>query len=556
MQHRHSIPLDMDDIVADFDTPIEDACLAAKASVIVRTGYLDLSAGTGSYRVKEIMNRLGYALGVYVRADVNLTSIEASCSDGTDRVTEVVDLPTVGVNTERIWQMEHFADWLTVNLGHEGVYHTDAASEVFEYAAEESDDDADSANFGFDERSLKNFAHEPVSAQKRAQFLSKMGSSAKNSVDSSSQFKISVSSAEQDRIGFERNAQNDPALQTQTQTPTQNTAARPRITVRQAHEKLDAIEKRPRLYGPWMQALGSAVACACFVFLLGGAAYDMIGAFVGAGVGQFVRSHMNAKRLNQFLGVAIGVIVAALVTIATLRMIGYVDPHALGHDTAYIGAILFIVPGFPLITGGLDLAKLDLPSGIQRIVYFLCVVGVGTLAAWVVATMVGLSPNGFEAPVLPVWLDITFIFLTAIGGVWGFSVLFNSPWQMALVAGGIGAIADTTRLVMVNYFSMSLELAAFLGALIAGLLASAWRISVRHGYLPAKWGFPRISLTVPSIVIMVPGLYMYRAVYELGNLQTVNAMDWIFRAMLVIVGLPIGLAFARILTDKNWRYDV
>ena len=48
---------------------------------------------------------------------------------------------------------------------------------------------------------------------------------------------------------------------------------------------------------------------------------------------------------------------------------------------------------------------------------------------------------------------------------------------------------------------------------------------------------------------------MYRAVYELGNLQTVNAMDWIFKAMLVIVCLPIGLAFARILTDKTWRYD-
>ena len=101
----------------------------------------------------------------------------------------------------------------------------------------------------------------------------------------------------------------------------------------------------------------------------------------------------------------------------------------------------------------------------------------------------------------------------------------------------------------------SLEIGAFTGALIAGLLASAWRISVRKGLLPASLGFPRISLTVPSIVIMVPGLYMYRAVYELGNLQTVNAMDWIFKAMLVIVCLPIGLAFARILTDKTWRYD-
>ena len=266
-------------------------------------------------------------------------------------------------------------------------------------------------------------------------------------------------------------------------------------------------------------------------------------------------SSMNGKHLNQFLGVAVGVVVAALVTIATLRLVGFVDPTALGHDTAYIGAILFIVPGFPLITGGLDFAKLDFPSGLQRITYFLCIVGMGTLAAWFVATMVGLSPNGFEAPHIPVWLNVLLIFITAIGGVWGFSVLFNSPWRMALVAAVIGATADTARLLMVNYGHVSLEIGAFTGALIAGLLASAWRISVRKGLLPASLGFSRISLTVPSIVIMVPGLYMYRAVYELGNLQTVNAMDWIFKAMLVIVCLPIGLAFARILTDKTWRYD-
>ena len=58
---------------------------------------LDLGAGTGSFRVREMMHRIAYPLGVHVRADVNLTDIEASCTDGKDRITEVVDLPTTGV---------------------------------------------------------------------------------------------------------------------------------------------------------------------------------------------------------------------------------------------------------------------------------------------------------------------------------------------------------------------------------------------------------------------------------------------------------------------------
>ena len=109
--HTHSIPLDMEDIERDWDKPVTEAGIAAKASVIVRVGMLDLGAGTGSFRVREMMHRIAYPLGVHVRADVNLTDIEASCTDGKDRITEVVDLPTTGVNTERIWLLEHFADW-------------------------------------------------------------------------------------------------------------------------------------------------------------------------------------------------------------------------------------------------------------------------------------------------------------------------------------------------------------------------------------------------------------------------------------------------------------
>ena len=45
--HTHSVPLDMEDIRRDWDKPITDAGIAAKASVIVRVGMLDLGAGSG-----------------------------------------------------------------------------------------------------------------------------------------------------------------------------------------------------------------------------------------------------------------------------------------------------------------------------------------------------------------------------------------------------------------------------------------------------------------------------------------------------------------------------
>ena len=87
--------------------------------------------------------------------------------------------------------------------------------------------------------------------------------------------------------------------------------------------------------------------------------------------------------------------------------------------------------------------------------------------------------------------------------------------------------------------------AAFAGALTAGLLAS---------FIKENNGYPRISLTVPSIVIMVPGLYLYRAIYNFGIMALLDAVSWFASAIMIIIALPLGLIFARILTDKTFRY--
>ena len=52
----------------------------------------------------------------------------------------------------------------------------------------------------------------------------------------------------------------------------------------------------------------------------------------------------------------------------------------------------------------------------------------------------------------------------------------------------------------------------------------------------------------------VPGLYFYRAIYNLGILSLMDSATWFADAILIIVALPLGLIFARIVTDKTFRY--
>ena len=596
--HTHSIPLDMEDIERDYDKPIVEACIAAKTSLIVRVGMLELGAGTGSFRVREMMHRIAYPMGVHVRADVNLTDIEATCTDGVSRITEVVDLPTTGVNTERIWLLEHFADWLSVKCGQAGTYHAmtvvsrelvDNLDEPNVYAAarkavkEVLAQDQDAAKALKDAVATAVHNEDEISQNRidaaamdtrTAAGLGTVGSTPRSD-DSKGSKAASVSasaSADAEAKDSDSSAAGSatagPSATSQGRgseagrpaSPDESASSQTRatggITVRQAHERLDLIERRKPLYSPLFSGFASAVACAAFVFLLGGGPYDMAGAFVGAGIGQWVRRQMLGRRINQFFATGVAVIIAALACVGTLRLVGIFDPVALRHDTAYIGAILFVIPGFPLVTGGLDIAKLDFPSGVQRITYAFSIILVATLGGWAVARMVMLNPQGFEPMNLSPWLMAGLRLIAAFCGVWGFSVLFNSPQRMALVAAVIGALTDTMRLEMQDLLHVPPEMAAFLGAFLAGMLATVWRSSVRHGLLPPHLGYPRISLTVPSIVIMVPGLYMYRAMFYLGQFNTLNALDWAFRAFMVIICLPIGLVTARVLTDRSWRYDV
>jgi uncharacterized membrane protein YjjP (DUF1212 family) len=316
------------------------------------------------------------------------------------------------------------------------------------------------------------------------------------------------------------------------------------ITAHEIHLQLDKIQQKPGNFNAWQVGLASALACSAFVFLLGGGPIEMLCCFLGAGVGNYLRRIMGEHSITYTASTAVSVAAACvsyLLLFSVLRLGLHVAP---AHEAGYIGAMLFVIPGFPFITSGLDIAKLDMRSGLERMTYAINVIVVATLTGWVVAMLVHFQPANFIALNLGAGTLMALRLVASFCGVFGFSIMFNSPVKMAAVAGCIGAVANTLRLELSDA-QVPAAAAAFIGALVAGLLASLIR---------QQMGYPRISLTVPSIVIMVPGLYMYRAVYNLGLNNFAVGGSWLIKAALMVVALPLGLAAARILTDNEWRH--
>jgi len=312
----------------------------------------------------------------------------------------------------------------------------------------------------------------------------------------------------------------------------------------QFEELLDKIAALPQHYNARQTALAAGFACAAFAFLLGGGLPEILLTFVGAFCGQHLRKVLLKYKLTLIANVTLSVASACIVYASLVKIIGLYIPSLEIQASGYICSMLFIIPGFPLITGGFDLAKMDLRSGLERLSYALLIIIPATLTGWLTAVIFGIAPEALDGVALRPLHMFLLRALASFVGVYGFSFLYNSTRRMALAAGIIGMIANLVRLELIEFTEIPVAAAAFIGAFCAGILASLMRSAV---------DYPRISMTVPSIVIMVPGMYLYKGIYFLGTNNFGEGGEWLVKAFMIIVSLPLGLIFARILTDNNFR---
>ena len=419
----------------DASIPATEATLKEKATLVGRVGLMMLSVGTSAWRVRNAMNNVSRCLGLTCSADIGLLSIAYTCIEGTDTYTQSISIPTTGVNTHKLMQMELF---------------------------------------------MREFPE-----------------------------KVSTCS------------------------------------VKQIHLVLDEIRDLPANYPAWKLGLAAAFACSAFTFLLGGGLVEMCCAFLGAGVGNFIRKQMLERNISLLANVAVSVAASCIVYVLSILLIQQLFSISEVHQAGYICAMLFVIPGFPLITGGIDLAKLDMRSGLERISYAILIILTATMTGWGTAMIFHFQPADFKPLEISMGLLVILRILASFCGVYGFSLMFNSPRKIALTAGLIGMLTNTLRMEFVEVAGVPMGIAAFIGAFCTGCIASA---------VKKKIGFPRISLTVTAIVIMVPGLYMYRGIYYMGLSDISNGAIWLTKACLIVVSLPLGLVIARFLTDKDFRH--
>lgn len=316
----------------------------------------------------------------------------------------------------------------------------------------------------------------------------------------------------------------------------------PGSTAAELQAALDDVEARPPRHRRWLVVLGAVVACAAFAFLNHGRWPECLAAAAGAGAGKAAQIVMIRKlRFNQLAEVGLAAAVAGLVYLLVAHAM-HVGLGVEVHEVAFTSAILFLVPGFPMMTAALDLARFDFASGISRLFFAIMIILAASLGAWIVVWGSRISPDALQPLVLPWALALLLRGLASFAGVVGFAVTFNTPWRVAGVAGVIGMIANLARLFL-NDLSFHPLLSAAVATVIVGLLAGWWSQHILS---------PRITLSVPAVLIMIPGVSIYRALVALINQDWTGLLANGLNAVSVVVALAVGLVVARMLTDPAW----
>ncbi|NDV69523.1 threonine/serine exporter ThrE family protein [Dysgonomonas sp. 25] len=155
---------------------------------------------------------------------------------------------------------------------------------------------------------------------------------------------------------------------------------------------IETVEKRftkikgEKGYNSFIIALAVGLSCAGLCLFSMGDLYNALIAFAGASIGFLIRRKIDNLRFNSMLGIAAAAFVTTLISGAGYRLGVGIHPEA-----AMATAVLYLIPGVPLINTVIDLIEGYLLSALNRALFagfvLLCIAAGMTLCI----TLLGIN---------------------------------------------------------------------------------------------------------------------------------------------------------------------
>ena len=328
-------------------------------------------------------------------------------------------------------------------------------------------------------------------------------------------------------------------------------AIREDYSIERYAEELEAIASRPRNYTPVQVAIGTGFACGGFCIQFGCDWTAFFYASFAAAIGMYLRGLMLRKGLNNYMGIAIAAFVSTVIAWATTYL-----PSSWTDTPLHplLACALFIVPGVPLINFVDDMLDNYIQVGLTRAINtFLMIVAMSFGIAFFLKLSNFDLTQFYTIPMIPHNTYISYAIAAAISAM-GFSMIFNIPRRLLWVVAIGGIIAVCTR----NFVNLGpsnnnigLDMGLAIGSLAGSALVSLVAVKAVH-WVHA----PNHVLSIPSVIPMVPGVLMYRALVGLIEMNGVvgeltNAMKFGMASAITIMCIALGVAIPNVFV-RHW----
>ena len=134
---------------------------------------------------------------------------------------------------------------------------------------------------------------------------------------------------------------------------------------------------------------------------------------------------MLTRRYQHFFAWLVCGVAASGVYMGVVSLLGTTGAVSSNHKNEIISAILFLIPGFPMVTAMLDLVRQDFSSALSRAAYVLMVMTAAGVAVWTVTFLFDWQVEATDAAVPTGWVLHVLRALCSFVVAYGFAMLFN-----------------------------------------------------------------------------------------------------------------------------------
>ncbi len=324
--------------------------------------------------------------------------------------------------------------------------------------------------------------------------------------------------------------------------------------------ELNALDHVHKQYSPWMIAIAAGFACGGFCVQFGCDWPAFFYASIPAILGFRLKMYLAKLHWNGYVGIAVSAFFATLLgwltTFISLNPeVAAALPSYMHSDTPYhplMACTLFIVPGVPLINFVSDMVSNYIQVGITRAVITLMMIIAMSFGIVFAIQVCGIDNFVKDLSMTPHNNFVNYAIAAAISAM-GFATIYNTPKRIMPVLAIMGIIAVCTR----NFVNLGpsngnlgLDQGIIIGSFVGSCVASLIATQSQHWH-----HIPHQIIAIPSVIPMIPGVMMYRALFGLIQMDGVVgeltfAFNWAIKASLVILFIALGVAIPNIFVRR------